>query len=75
MAGQLLSFIRGSAASRGSKRRFSSRPFFLVFISILALTAVVLAVASLGSHQSSIRHTTFAKRDGSLELEADVQEV
>ena len=74
MAGHLLSFIRRSTAARGSKRRFSSRPFFLVLFSILALTAV-LAVASLGSRQSSVRHTTFAKRDSPLELEADVQEV
>ena len=75
MAGKLLSFARSSAAARGSKRRFSSRSFFLVLFSLLALATVVLVAGSLGSRQSSIRHTIFAKRDIPFELQAEVQEV
>lgn len=75
MAGQLLSFLRRSAVARGSKRRFSSRPFFLVLFSILALATVVLVAGSLGSRQSSVRQTTFVKRDIPFELQAEVQEV
>lgn len=75
MAGHLLSFLRSSAAARSSKPRFSSRPFFFVIVTVLALSIIALVAASLGSPRSSIHATTPVKRDIPLELESEVREV
>ena len=74
---QFQSFIAGLTAPRGSRRRFSARPFYLVLLSLLVLSAGVLVATTVVGAGASLRtgDSLLAKRDVSLVLEEDVQEV